>query len=91
MTLSLRHLSSLSGSDELDRETLAAQLEVRIDALAQVLSRHRERLSGQDQGEIQIVLDRGHMDLGKSPAVLIETARYVGRFHRHILLKLSMS
>ncbi|MFT5683030.1 MAG: iron-sulfur cluster repair protein YtfE (RIC family) [Myxococcota bacterium] len=91
MTLSLRDLLSLSEAAEFSREALVVQLEARLGALTQSRLRHQERLSQCDRKEIQQVLDRGHMDLRKSPAILVETTRYVDRFHHHILLKLAMA
>ena len=88
MTLSLRHFPSPAATS-IARDALAAQLSVRIDALAQSRQRHRHRLCQRDQQEIQHVLDRGRMDLCKSAAILTETTRYVDRFHHHILLKLA--
>ncbi len=89
MTLSLRHFSSLPNTVAIRRDALAAQLAARVDALECSRDRHRHRLSRVDQQEIQHVLDRGRMDLRKEAAILVETTRYVDRFHHHILRKLA--
>ena len=96
MTLSLRDFPGLTNpaalrdADLLKRQAHAALLRARIEALRRTLRRHRDRLPARDRREIQQVLDRGEMDLGKRVDILQATTDYVDRFHHHILRRLAV-